>query len=167
MLNANYDFVDTILNGMIDPYKIFDKNGVKVGVFGIGIELNGLVPANMYGNVKYNDPIKTANIIAEKLKNELGCNFIICLSHLGFKYENKKVSDEILCTSTKNIDLILGGHTHTFFEKPLTYKNLDGKEVLLNQAGWAGLMLGRLDFKFKKMSEKKYFKYSNTFIGKS
>ena len=167
MLNANYDFENTILHGMIEPYKVFDKNGVKVGVFGIGIELEGLVPSQMYGDVKYNDPIKTANTIAEKLKNEMACNFVICLSHLGYKYENKKVSDEILCASTKNIDLILGGHTHTFFEKPLAYKNLDGREVLLNQVGWAGLMLGRLDFHFKKMSEKKHMKYSNTFITKS
>jgi 5'-nucleotidase len=105
--------------------------------------------------------------MAEKLKKEEGCQFVICLSHLGFKYENNKVSDEVLCASTKNIDLILGGHTHTFFEKPLAYKNLEGKEVLLNQVGWAGLMLGRLDFHFKKMTEKKYLKFSNTFIGKS
>lgn len=167
MLNANYDFEDTILKGMIQPYKVFDKNGVKVGVFGIGIELEGLVSASSYGNIKYNDPIKTANAMAEKLKKEEGCQFIICLSHLGFKYENNKVSDEVLCVSTKNIDLILGGHTHTFFEKPLAYKNLEGKEVLLNQVGWAGLMLGRLDFHFKKMTEKKYLKFSNTFIGKS
>lgn len=167
MLNANYDFEDTILKGMIQPYKVFDKNGVKVGVFGIGIELDGLVSASSYGNIKYNDPIKTANAMAEKLKKEEGCQFIICLSHLGFKYENNKVSDEVLCVSTKNIDLILGGHTHTFFEKPLAYKNLEGKEVLLNQVGWAGLMLGRLDFHFKKMTEKKYLKFSNTFIGKS
>jgi 5'-nucleotidase len=167
MLNANYDFEDTILKGMIQPYKVFDKNGIKVGVFGIGIELEGLVNASSYGNVKYNDPIKTANAMAEKLKKEEGCQFVICLSHLGFKYENNKVSDEVLCASTKNIDLILGGHTHTFFEKPLAYKNLEGKEVLLNQVGWAGLMLGRLDFHFKKMTEKKYLKFSNTFIGKS
>lgn len=167
MLNANYDFEDTILKGMIQPYKVFDKNGVKVGVFGIGIELEGLVSESSYGNIKYNDPIKTANAMAEKLKKEEGCQFIICLSHLGFKYENNKVSDEVLCVSTKNIDLILGGHTHTFFEKPLAYKNLEGKEVLLNQVGWAGLMLGRLDFHFKKMTEKKYLKFSNTFIGKS
>jgi len=167
MLNANYDFENTMLKGMIEPYKIFNRDGIKIGVFGIGIELNGLVPAKLYGDIKYNDPIKIANQIADKLKREEGCNFVICLSHLGFKYENKKVSDEILCNSTKNIDLILGGHTHTFFEKPLAYKNLDGKEVLLNQVGWAGLMLGRLDFHFKKMSEKKYLKFSNTFIGKS
>jgi 5'-nucleotidase len=167
MLNANYDFEDTILKGMIQPYKVFDKNGIKVGVFGIGIELEGLVSASSYGNIKYNDPIKTANATAEKLKREEGCQFVICLSHLGFKYENNKVSDEVLSASTKNIDLILGGHTHTFFEKPLAYKNLEGKEVLLNQVGWAGLMLGRLDFHFKKMTEKKYSKFSNTFIGKS
>ena len=166
ILNANYDFSDTPLKGKIEPYKIFNKGEVKIGVFGIGIELKGLVSENNYGQIKYNDPIKVANDTAALLKKDLGCHLVICLSHLGFKYQSDKVSDEILATSTSNIDLILGGHTHTFFEKPEEYSNSEGKTVLVNQVGWAGIMLGRVDFHFKKMSLKKAEKFSALLVKK-
>jgi 5'-nucleotidase len=166
ILNANYDFSDTSLEGKIEPYKIFNKGEVKIGVFGIGIELKGLVSENNYGQIKYNDPIKVANDTAALLKKDLGCHLVICLSHLGFKYQSDKVSDEILATSTSNIDLILGGHTHTFFEKPEEYSNSEGKTVLVNQVGWAGIMLGRVDFHFKKMSLKKAEKFSALLVKK-
>ena len=45
-LIANYDFSKTILKDKFNPYKIFNKGGIKIGVFGIGIELEGLVPKN-------------------------------------------------------------------------------------------------------------------------
>jgi len=160
VLNANYDFSETMLHGKIEPYKIFNKGEVKIGVFGIGIELKGLVSENNYGKIRYNDPIKAANDTAALLKKELGCQLVICLSHLGFKYATEKVSDEKLAASTSNIDLILGGHTHTFFDKPEEYKNAEGKSVLINQVGWAGIMLGRVDFHFKKMTLKKAEKFS-------
>lgn len=166
ILNANYDFENSILKNQIEPYKIFDKEGLKIGVFGIGIELNGLVPEKNYLGVQYNNPIDIANKISKKLKEELQCDFVICLSHLGFKYEDEKVSDEVLARNTSNIDLILGGHTHTFFEKPLEYTNKVQKNVVVNQVGWAGIVLGKLDFHFTKMKEKKYLKFSKKVIGK-
>ena len=87
---------------------------------------------------------------------------IICLSHLGFQYKGSdKVSDEVLATQTENIDLIIGGHTHTFFDKPVSYKNKNGDDVLVNQVGWAGIVLGRLDFEFSKFSGKKLAKNHN------
>ena len=144
-LCANYDFSETILSGKTKAYHIFHKAGIKIGVFGIGIALKGLVPMDKYGNTRYLDPISTANKIASELKSK-GCDLVICLSHLGFEYENKSInSDRKLAAETQNIDIILGGHTHTFFDKPLVLKNSKNKDVLINQVGWGGVYLGRID----------------------
>ena len=144
-LCANYDFSETILSGKTKAYHIFHKAGIKIGVFGIGIALKGLVPMDKYGNTLYLDPISTANKIASELKSK-SCDLVICLSHLGFEYENKNInSDRKLAAETQNIDIILGGHTHTFFDKPLVLKNSKNKDVLVNQVGWGGVYLGRID----------------------
>lgn len=153
-LNCNYNFSDSPLANKILPYKIFHIDNIKVGVFGVGIELEGLVPKDLYGGIKYSDPIQPANETARLLKQELKCNLVICLSHLGYKYTEKKVSDVILAESSKNIDLILGGHTHTFFNHPEEFKNSDGDKILVNQVGWAGIYLGRLDFIFERGKRK-------------
>lgn len=149
-LSANYDFSDTVMNGKTRPYQIFEKGALKIGVFGIGIELEGLVPKTLIGNTIYQNPIERANYYANILKNEEQCHYVICLSHLGFEYNRNKVSDKVLATESRHIDLILGGHTHTFMEAPFRASNLDQKEVLIHQAGWAGLLLGRLDIYFEK-----------------
>jgi len=144
-LCANYDFSETILNGETKRYEIFQKGDLKIGVFGIGIELNGLVTENNYGKTKYLDPILTANSVAKELKQK-GCDLIICLSHLGYNYpDSTRISDRKLAQNTSNIDIILGGHTHTFLEKPTIEKNKKGKNVLINQVGYAGLYLGKID----------------------
>ena len=144
-LCANYDFSETILDGKTKAYHIFHKAGIKIGVFGIGVALKGLVSVDNYGNTRYFDPISTANKIASELKSK-SCDLVICLSHLGFEYENKNInSDRKLAAETQNIDIILGGHTHTFFDKPLVLKNLKNKDVLVNQVGWGGVYLGRID----------------------
>ncbi len=149
-LCANYDFKNTPLKDKTQPYKIFHVDGIKVGVFGLGIELKGLVPKALYGETVYEEPIAAANKIAAELRNDHKCDLVICLSHLGYKYPNKKVSDIDLALNGSNIDLILGGHTHTFFPFPEEYKNAAGKKVILNQVGWAGILLGRLDFYFEQ-----------------
>ena len=144
-LCANYDFSETILDGKTKAYHIFHKAGIKIGVFGIGVALKGLVSIDNYGNTRYFDPISTANKIASELKSK-SCDLVICLSHLGFEYENKSInSDRKLAAETENIDIILGGHTHTFFDKPLVLKNIKNKDVLVNQVGWGGVYLGRID----------------------
>jgi len=144
-LCANYDFSETILSGKTKAHHIFHKAGIKIGVFGIGIALKGLVPIDKYGNTRYLDPISTANKIASELKSK-SCDLVICLSHLGFEYENINInSDRKLAAETQNIDIILGGHTHTFFDKPLVLKNSKNKDVLINQVGWGGVYLGRID----------------------
>lgn len=144
-LNANYDFGNTILAEKIKPYSIIQKGKFQIGVFGVGIELNGLVPKKLYGEIKYNDPIKSANDTAAILKSK-GCNLIVCLSHLGYDYKSNKLSDITLAKTSKNIDLILGGHTHTFLSSPQPVLNQNGKEIFINQTGWAGINLGRVDY---------------------
>lgn len=149
-LCSNYDFSNTILNGKTERYKVFKKGGVKVGVFGIGVELEGLVTPQLYKETQYLDPIVNAQRTADLLKNDLGCNLVICLSHLGYKPKLNKMCDPVLAKETDNIDLIIGGHTHTFLEQAEMHKNKQGKAVLINQVGWAGLILGRVDFYFDK-----------------
>lgn len=164
LLNSNYDFSETILNGKIQPYKVFEKGDIKIGVFGIGIELESLVAADLYKNTRYLNPISKANETAKFLKQELKCDLIVCLSHLGYKYRGDKVSDITLAENSKNIDLIIGGHTHTFMKTAESYRNLDQKEVIINQVGWAGMMLGRLDFFFERSKKGKCKSCSNQLI---
>ncbi len=149
-VSANYDFKNTVLDTLVKPYKIFNKKGIKVGIFGLGVELYGLVDPRYYKETKYLDPVEIATDITNKLKDVEKCDLVICLSHLGFEYKNEpgKISDINLARKTKNIDLIIGGHTHTFLDKPVVEKNLDGKEVIINQVGAFGVNLGRIDFFF-------------------
>ena len=154
-LCANYNFSNTILAEETQPYKIFRKGGIKVGVFGIGIELKGLVSKNNYGDTEFEDPILKANKTAKLLKNK-GCDLIICLSHLGYSYDSAdKVSDLVLARKSEHIHMILGGHTHTFLEKPVIEKNMNKDFVLINQVGWAGLKLGRIDIDISSHIERK------------
>lgn len=156
MLVSNYDFTNTAMEGKTIPYKIFRKGRLKIGVFGIGIEMQGLVPDNLYGATKYLDPVQKANEVSSILKKDKNCDMIICLSHLGYQYKTtNKVSDEVMAKETENIDLIIGGHTHTFLEKPIVVKNKKGNDTLINQVGFAGIILGRLDFEFSKFLPKK------------
>lgn len=147
-VSANYDFKNTELNGIVKPYKVFIREGIKVGVFGLGVQLEGLVDKKLYKETVYNNPIEVATDISKQLKEVEKCDLIICLSHLGFDYKNEpeKPSDMKLATSTQDIDLIIGGHTHTFLDKPIIKTNKIGKQVVVNQVGAYGINLGRIDF---------------------
>ena len=148
-VSANYDFKNTIMAPFVKPYKIVHKNGIKIGVFGLGVGLEGLVDKNNYKETVYNDPIEIATDMARILKQNEKCDLVICLSHIGFKYNDPKmVCDLQLAQKTKDIDLIIGGHTHTFLDKPVIEKNKIGKDVIINQVGCYGLNLGRIDFYF-------------------
>jgi 5'-nucleotidase len=155
-ISSNYDFKNTIMDGHVKPFKIFNKNGIKVGIFGLGIELAGLVDTKNYKETVYNNPVETAQEMVRILKHEQKCDLIICLSHLGYKYntEPDKICDLKLAALTKDIDLIIGGHTHTFLDKPTIVKNIDQKEVLVNQVGCYGINLGRIDFYFDTNKQK-------------
>lgn len=162
-LIANYDFSNTILENEFQPYKIFKKDGIKIGVFGVGIELKNLVPEKLYGKTKYLDPVKIANKYAKKLKNK-NCDLIICLSHLGFKYDTEKISDIKLARNTKNIDLIIGGHTHTFLKTAIIEKNIEDQDVLINQVGFGGINIGKIDIHFKQNNDKKLIAKNSIFV---
>ncbi len=149
ILMSNYDLTNTQLKNKVQPYKIFNKKGIKIGVFGIGIQLDGLVPKALYGETVYLDPIEKANATALLLKKEMDCDLVICLSHLGYKYNDRKVSDQVLAKNSSHIDLIIGGHTHTFLNEPEKISNKEGKEVNVSQVGWAGINLGRIDYYFE------------------
>lgn len=153
-LNSNYTIKNTPLENLIKEFEIFEVDEIKIGVFGLGIELDGLVEKNLYNGIKYLDPIEITNEITDKLKNHYKCDIIICLSHLGYKYNKNKeiMCDLILAKKTKNIDLIIGGHTHTFMSKPMETRNSIGKKVLINQVGCYGINLGKIDFYFSESS---------------
>ena len=168
VLLCNYDFNETPMEGKSAPYKIFKKGKLKIGVTGVGIELNGLVPDNLSGNTKYLNPVEQLNETAWKLKNKKDCDMVICLSHLGYNYKENPscISDINLAKDTELVDLIIGGHTHTFLNEPVTVKNKMGNNVLINQVGWGGILLGRLDYEFLSGKKKNLSKTTNVVIGK-
>jgi 5'-nucleotidase len=150
LLIANYDFKNTVLDGRTTPYKVFVKDGIRLGVFGLGIKPEGLIPKDAYRETKYLDPIEIGNDVAAHLRNEQKCDYVICLSHLGFKYDGPTVSDNVLVAQTRHIDGIIGGHTHTFLDAPVLVNNADGQPVWINQVGFAGINLGRIDLTFER-----------------
>ncbi len=156
ILNANYNFTNTAMEGKTIPFKIFNKGTIKIGVFGIGIELTGLVNPKQFGETKYLNPLEKASEMEKFLKYDQKCDLIICLSHLGYQYKENKVSDIVLAKNSKHIDLIIGGHTHTFLYQPSPIINLAGKPTLVNQVGFAGINLGRVDFVFNKSKKLAY-----------
>jgi 5'-nucleotidase len=151
---SNYDFKNTALDGRTEPWKIIDKGGIRIGLFGLGVELKGLVPSEKYAETVYNDPIEIATDHVKLLKDKK-CDLIICLSHLGYSYETQKISDVRLAQETSGIHLIIGGHTHTFLDEPTVLQNKEGKTVLVNQVGWGGIHLGRIDFEIEEVPKKK------------
>lgn len=160
---SNYNFKNTILDGRTELYKIINKKGIKVGIFGLGVKLDGLVGKKQYGETKWIHPVEIAQHYADFLRNEKKCDLVICLSHIGYEYKNdpNTICDLILAKQTDNIDLILGGHTHTFLDEPEILTNRKGKKVLINQVGWAGLLLGRIDVYFDEKSQIKNIAWNN------
>ena len=148
-LAANYDFRNTLMEGRTKSFKIYRKNGIKIGVFGLGIRLDGLVDPYLFKETKYLDPVEITQDMTRILRQEEACDLVICLSHLGYHYKNPdRISDLKLAGETSGIDLIIGGHTHTFLKKPTVVKNLFRENMLVNQVGCWGVQVGRIDFVF-------------------
>jgi 5'-nucleotidase len=154
-VNCNYDLRESGLADRIKPWQVIRRGRLKIGILGVGIDLDGLVPEKNRKGVFYKNPVQCAADTANILKFDFGCDLIVCLSHLGFQYKDGKVSDMILAVNSENIDLILGGHTHTFMDKPVVVMNRKGKPVTIHQAGWAGLRLGRIDYVFSNINNVK------------
>lgn len=155
---SNYEMSDSPLTGHTIGHTLLRKNGMKIGIFGLGVELEGLVEKRLCTGVRYMDPISVSQQKVELLRGDLKCDVVICLSHLGYKYDSNKVSDLQLADSVDGIDLILGGHTHTFLEEVVTVKNARGWETRINQVGWAGVKLGLIDLKMSKEAGRKEWK---------
>jgi 5'-nucleotidase len=149
-ITSNYDFTHTPLRDKTVLYQIFKRGDLKIGIYGLGIELKGLVGKNLYGDTIYNDPLKVAQSIEILLKEELKCDLVICLSHLGFQYESDQVSDLVIARNTRYTNIILGGHTHSVLNPAVQQTNLRKNIVYIGQTGYGGVNLGRMDVYFNK-----------------
>ena len=150
---SNYDFTGTPLADIVKPYAIIYRKGVKIGVFGLGPELKGLVTEANYGSIKYEDPIAKANEMVNILKKQEKCDVIICISHLGWDIDG--IDDTEMVSGTRDIDLVLGGHSHTYFKQLQYRKNLDGREVPVDQNGKSAIWVGKMILKLVKNTSKK------------
>jgi len=148
-LCANYDFAETPLKGMIKPYTIIKKGGRKIGIIGVLIDLRGYVAETSRTNLVYKNPVPIVNDLAKMLRDKKGCDLVIVLSHIGFDDGSEdNPSDTELAKLTSNVDMIIGGHSHTFLEEPVVMKNREGKDVIVCQTGAAGVYVGRMDINF-------------------
>ncbi len=145
---ANYDFTGTSLEKLVKPYVIIKRKGVRIGVFGLCPPLEGLVDAHNCQGVKFLDPVAKANEIATLLKKREKCDLVICLSHLG--WQTDLVDDHDMIAGSRNIDLVLGGHSHTYFENLEYVKNIDGMNVAVDQNGKHGIWIGRMVVQMKR-----------------
>lgn len=142
ILCSNYDFTGTVLEGLVKPYMTFRHNGVKIGVFALDPELDGLVFSKNCQGVKYLDPIRVANDMATMLKKQKKCDVVICISHLGWNLHG--IDDTEVIAGSRNIDLVLGGHSHTYFHTLQYVKDLDGREVPVDQNGKHAVYVGKI-----------------------
>lgn len=146
---SNYDVSGTVLEGLVKDYVVLKRDGLKIGIFGLGAQLEGLVATHCYGNVKFKDPVSEAQRVSDILRNAEHCDVVICLSHLGCK-DGSYYSDMELIENTNNIDVVIGGHSHTYFTQPRFIQNIDGKEIPLQQMGKNGAFVGKIVLKLKK-----------------
>lgn len=153
ILAANYNVAGTPLNDFVRRFIIKELAGYRIGIFGLGIELDGLVSKNLYGDVQYRDPVIWAEGMVRSLSQYHGCDFIICLSHLGYQYDNGRISDLDLASKVEGMDLIIGGHTHTFLDQPVAVQNPSGKNTCVTQMGHSGIRLGRVDLDISSGNE--------------
>ena len=141
---ANYDVTGTPLEGLVLPYTVIKRSGVRIGVFGIGVNPIGLIAEKNFAPIQYLNPISSAQQVANILRNEEKCDVVICLSHQGTHPMNgENISDMELAEKTQNIDVIIGAHTHKIVEN-LYVENLNGDSVLLTQTGKAGARIGEI-----------------------
>ncbi len=144
---ANYDFTGTSVEGLVKPYTIIKRNGLKIGLFGLSPQPKGLVDTTKFVGVKYLDPVETARRMAALLKMKR-CDVIICVSHLG--WEDEELTDQMLVLATRDIDIVLGGHSHTYMKTLRYVKNVDGKDVPVDQNGKHGIWIGRIVLDLEK-----------------
>jgi 5'-nucleotidase len=149
VVNANYDLKGTPLDGLVAPYAIIERGGKRIGVIGLSVRLAGLVSPNRLGNMKYEHPYKIVNRLARRLRNREKCDLVILLSHCGYNGgKEQNPTDEMIAKNTEGVDIIIGGHSHTFIKKPMLVESKTGKKVMIVQAGAKGEEVGRIDIWF-------------------
>lgn len=154
VVNCNYDFSNTVLAGMIKPYIIIKKAGIKIGILGVGPDPDRLIQKDKYAGMIFNPIIESANKYAKILKEQEKCDLIICLSHIGYTPHLKgDLIDPELAEKSRNIDIIVGGHSHTFMEKPDVRKNLDGKDIMIFQSGKSGVYVDKIEVILDKVKK--------------
>lgn len=149
IVNANYDFANTPLKPYVKPYKIINKGGLKIGVFGLGVNLHGLAFQKNFEGLVLNNPVKAALETSDFLKNKLKCDLVVCLSHLGVSSLDSSPTDYDVIAASSYIDVLIGGHSHVLKVNE-TAQNAVGKSVVIAQMGKSGLNLGRIDLVFQK-----------------
>lgn len=143
ILCSNYDFTGTVMEGLTKPYIIIKRNGLKIGVFAVCPKLKGLVSDKNCVGVGYLDPGKVALETATMLKQKEKCDMVICISHLGWN-SYRAEDDQYMISHSRDIDLVLGGHTHTYMTQLEYWNNMDGKPVSVDQNGKSAIFVGRL-----------------------
>lgn len=146
---CNYDFTGTPLEGLVKPYVVIERKGLKVGVFGVGPELEGLVDEKNCIGVKYEDPEDAAARVVKTLREKEKCDVVVCLSHLGWD-DSDDDGDKELMSKTEGIDIVLGGHSHSYFDELKYVKNAAGEEVPNDQNGKHGVFVGKIVLDFNK-----------------
>ncbi|HMB99093.1 MAG TPA: metallophosphatase, partial [Balneolaceae bacterium] len=148
-LNANYAVRKTPFDSYVQKFMVKELAGFRIGIFGLGIRLDGVVDKKLTGDVQYRDPEIWANGMVSSLRKTHRCDYIICLSHLGYHYDDSRIDDKKLAARVKGIDLIIGGHTHTFLDHPVLVQTPEGGQTAITQAGHSGIRLGRVDLSVK------------------
>jgi len=148
---ANYDFSSTCLKNVIKKYIIIKQNGIKIGVFGLSPQPAGLIQAKKTEGLIFLDPIETTNKMVHILRNKLRCDVVILLSHLGYSSVNSELcSDRKLVSATSGIDIILGGHSHTYLKEPIYLKNAKGIPTPITQMGKNASFVGHVTLELEK-----------------
>ncbi len=139
---ANYNFDGTPLEGLVEPYTIIRRGGKKIGFIGLLTDIMEVVDGDIAKVLTYQDPAEVVNRLAGYLKEDKDCDMVVCLSHLGYG------EDKDLAGSVRNVDLIIGGHSHTLLDDKQIVKDLDGEEVIIVQNWKWGLNAGHLSIDF-------------------
>lgn len=164
LVASNYNFRDSQLGSLQQPYRIVQKGNIKIGIIGAGINMRGLVPGEVNDAVQYRDPVRDLTAISTMLKQQYHCQLVVCLSHLGYKNE-KAIDDLTLAAQSMDIDIIIGAHTHTFMAAPQIVLNKQQQEVIINHAGYGGIALGNISISFDDDGNKNGLQFNNMLVG--
>ena len=148
---SNYDFGDTELKDIVKPYIVLKRQGVKIGVFALCPPLEGLVSAKNYGPLKFLDPVEVTTRMVDVLRRQENCDVVICLSHLG--WEVSEYPDDKFISQTSGIDLVLGGHSHTYLKTLGYVTDKEGRLVPVDHEGKHAVFVGKMQLTLTRNKE--------------